>query len=285
MNVCAMRGAEEIRLATPQGELAAKCWGDPSHPPLLALHGWLDNAGSFDALAPLLAGQWHVVALDLRGHGRSAHLPPGVWYHYVDAFDDLASAFAHFGWPKATLLGHSLGATLASLYAALHPERVSRLLLIEGLGPLSGSPDEALQRLRTGLDQRAGFASRRPLRVFATLEEAVGARMKASGLSGAAARAIVARGVKAVPGGWNWSSDPRLTLASPLRFTEPEVLAMLGGIQAPTTLVLAEPATPYLPDETMARRAAQVAGIRVASLPGTHHLHLENAEGVATLLQ
>lgn len=274
-----MRGAEELLLAG--AGLAARCWGDPSRPPLLALHGWLDNAGSFDALAPRLAGRWYVVALDLRGHGRSTHLPPGAWYHYVDAFDDLAAAFAHFGWTQAGLLGHSLGATLASLFAALYPERVSQLLLIEGLGPLSGLPDEALQRLRNGLDQRAGFASRRPLRVFASLEDAVQARMKAGGLSAEAARPIVSRGVQAVDGGFSWSSDPRLTLASPMRFTEAEVLAMLGGIRAPTTLVLAEPATPYLAAEMMAQRAAQVPGIRVARRDGHHHLHLEQADAVA----
>jgi pimeloyl-ACP methyl ester carboxylesterase len=279
MNACAMHGAEELLLA--EAGLAARCWGDPSRPPLLALHGWLDNAGSFDALAPRLAGRWYVVALDLRGHGRSTHLPPGAWYHYVDAFDDLTAAFAHFGWTQAALLGHSLGATLASLFAALYPERVSQLLLIEGLGPLSGLPEEALQRLRTGLDQRAGFASRRPLRVFTSLEEAMAARMKAGGLSAGAARAIVCRGVQAVDGGFSWSSDPRLTLASPMRFTEAEVLAMLGGIRAPTSLVLAEPATSYLAAEMMARRAAQVPGIRVARLVGHHHLHLEQADVVA----
>ncbi|MBN8728411.1 MAG: alpha/beta fold hydrolase [Xanthomonadales bacterium] len=277
-----MPAAEEITLA--DSGLAARCWGDPAGPPLLALHGWLDNAGSFDALAPLLARQWYVVALDLRGHGRSAHLPPGAWYHYVDAFDDLAAAFACFGWKRAALLGHSLGATLASLYAGLYPERVSRLLLVEGLGPLSGVPEDALQRLRGGLDQRAAFASRRPLRVFDSPEQAVQARMKAGGLSAAAASAIVSRGIEAVEGGWTWSSDPRLTLASPIRFTEPEVLAMLAGIRAPTRLVLAEPATPYLPAEVMERRAAQVRGIRVARLAGHHHLHLEQAGDVAAAL-
>lgn len=118
-----MPAAEELVIALPHATLAARRWGAASSPPLLALHGWLDNAGSFDALAPLLAARWQVVALDFAGHGRSSHLAPGTWYHYVDYFDELRAVFDHFGWSRADLLGHSLGGTLASLFAALYPER------------------------------------------------------------------------------------------------------------------------------------------------------------------
>ncbi|HEY0233119.1 MAG TPA: alpha/beta hydrolase [Dokdonella sp.] len=276
-----MSRAEELQIAAPHGTLAAKAWGDPRHPPILALHGWLDNAGSFDRLAPLLAADRYVVALDLRGHGRSAHAVGGAWLHYVDYFDDLRAAFDHFGWARADLLGHSLGGTLASLFAALYPARVGELLLVEALGPLTVAPDEALAQLRRALEQRAEFPARRPLRVFAHLETAIAARAAANGLSEAAARALVERGVRAVDGGYVWSSDPRLTLASPQRFTEVQILAMLTAIKAPTLLILATPATSYLPTAMMEARAAQVADIRIARLAGQHHLHLEDAPAVA----
>ena len=132
--------AEELRIERADRTLAALAWGDPEQPPMLALHGWLDNAGSFSAIAPLLAKDHYVVAIDLRGHGRSSHLPPGVWYHYVDYFDDLRATLDRFGWARATLLGHSLGGTLASLFAAAYPERVEALLLVEALGPLTVPP-------------------------------------------------------------------------------------------------------------------------------------------------
>lgn len=276
-----MHAAEELTLALPQTTLAAKRWGDRSRPPLLALHGWLDNAGSFDALAPLLAERWQVVALDLRGHGRSAHIAAGAWYHYLDYFDELRAVLDHFGWARADLLGHSLGGTLASVFAALYPERVGDLLLIEALGPLTTTLDDALPQLRRALDQHAAFSARRPLRVFATLDEAIAARVAANDLSAGAARALVERGVTAVDGGYSWSSDPRLTLASPQRYTEAQVLAMLGAIRAPTLLLLAEPATHYLPTPMMDARAARVAGIVVERLAGGHHLHLEDPHPVA----
>jgi pimeloyl-ACP methyl ester carboxylesterase len=279
-----MRAAEELRFELPHATLAAKRWGDPNLPPLLALHGWLDNAATFDALAPLLSQRWQVVALDLRGHGRSTHIAPGAWYHYVDYFDDIRATIDHCGWPRVDLLGHSLGGTLASLFAALYPERVGELRLIEALGPLTRTLDDALPQLRRALDQHAAFSARRPLRVFATIDEAVAARMLANGLSDAAARAIVTRGVETVEGGHVWSSDPRLTLASPQRYTEDEVLAMLRSIRARTTLVLADPATSYLPSAMMDARAERVADIRVVRLPGQHHLHLEDAHAVAAAL-
>lgn len=276
--------ATEARIDTPLGPLALRRWGDEGAPPLLALHGWLDNAGSFDALAPRLARRWQVWALDLRGHGRSAHLPPGAWYHYVDYFDDLRLAIDHIGAERIDLLGHSLGGTLTSLFAAACPERVGALLLIEALGPLTTTLEDALPQLRRALDQHAAFAARRPLRVYPTLDDAIAARMAANDLSEPAARAIVERGVKPVDGGFVWSSDPRLTLASPQRYTEEQVRAMLAGIRARTTLVLAEPPTAYLPTAMMEARAAEVRDIRVARLAGNHHLHLERPDAVAEAL-
>ncbi len=275
-----MRPAEELRIEHAGRTLAALAWGDPAKPPILALHGWLDNAGSFSESAPRLAADHYVVALDLRGHGRSSHAAPGAWYHYVDYFDDLRAVLDHFGWPRATLFGHSLGGTLASLFAAAYPERVETLLLIEALGPLTVPPEGTLAQLKRGLDERAAFPNRRALRVFPDLDSAIAARAMASGFSNDVARALVERGVQKVDGGYIWSSDPRLTLTSAQRYTESQVLAMLSGIRAPTLLILAEPATSYLPDAMMSERAAQVAGIEVAHVAGHHHLHLESPDAV-----
>jgi len=277
--------AEELRIELGDRVLAALAWGDPADPPIVALHGWLDNAGSFSTIAPLLAREHYVVAVDLRGHGRSSHIPAGAWYHYVDYFDDLRAVLDYFGWAKATLFGHSLGGTLASLFAASHPERVKTLLLVEALGPLTVAPEDTLAQLRRGLDERAAFANRRALRVFGDLEAAIEARAMASGFSSEISRALVERGVQEVEGGYVWSSDPRLTLTSAQRYSEAQVLAMLGGIRAPTLLILAEPATSYLPDAMMRERAAQIADIEVVRVAGHHHVHLESPQAVFEIVE
>ena len=275
--------ARELDIRLPHLRLAARAWGDPHLPRLLALHGWLDNAASFDALAPLLCEHFHIVALDLPGHGRSDWRPAGAWYHYVDYLGDVLAAADALGWPQFGLLGHSLGGAIASVLAAACPERVERLLLIEALGPLAGDPAQALGLLQKSLHERAGVGDK-SLRVFADKPSAVAARRKANGLSEAAARALVARGIKPADGGYTWSSDPRLTLTSPLRIMEEQIQDVMRGIRVPTLLLLAQPEQPYLKREMIERRIAQVADIETQRLAGTHHLHLEDAPPIAAAI-
>jgi pimeloyl-ACP methyl ester carboxylesterase len=274
----------EVTLNLPALRLAARVFGNPALPPLLALHGWLDNAASFDRLAPLLAEQFHVVALDLPGHGRSDWRPAGTWYHYIDYVSDVVAAADVLGWPRFDLLGHSLGGAVASTLAAACPHRVRRLLLIEALGPASGEAEQALTALRRGFEQRAEFAAK-TVRVFDTPERAVAARCEANGLSVPAATLLVARGIEPVAGGYRWSSDPRLTLATPVRMTEAQILAQLRGIEAPTLLVLAEPPMQYLAGESIQQRIAVVARLTVRRLRGGHHLHLEDPQPVAAAIE
>jgi pimeloyl-ACP methyl ester carboxylesterase len=273
----------ELRIPTPLGELAALAWGAADAPVLLALHGWLDNAASFVRLAPRVASHRHVIAMDLPGHGRSAHLPAGVRrYHFLDQIDTVLECADALGLDTFDLLGHSLGAGVATLVAAAAPQRVRRLALIEGLGPLADDGAQTLTRWRDAAAQRT--RDRRPPRVFASTDAAVAARVAAGGLSADEARPIVARNLTAVDTGCIWRSDARLRLTTPLRIEEAQVRRLLAGITVPTWLLLAEPATPYLPSPLMQARAACVAGIRIEHLAGPHHLHIRQPQAVAQSL-
>lgn len=274
-----MSAAAEQRIALPHLALHAQVWGDATLPPLVALHGWLDNAGSFARLAPLLAARYRVIALDLPGHGHSGHLAAGASYHYVDYVQAVLAAADALQLDRYSLLGHSLGAGIAALVAAASPERIERLLLIEGLGPLGDDGAHTLQRFRDALARRG--ANRKPLRVFRDVTQAVAARSMASGLPAELARPIVERGLAETDGGWRWRSDPRLTRPSAVRLAETQVHALLRGIGAPTALLLAQPATSYLPGALMQARAACVANITVSHLDGGHHLQLEHPADVA----
>ncbi|MCB1637058.1 MAG: alpha/beta fold hydrolase, partial [Xanthomonadales bacterium] len=139
--------SEELELKTPYLRLAARAWGPLDGVPVLALHGWLDNAASFDALAPLLPNV-RLVALDLTGHGRSEHRPPGIHYHFVDFIPDVVAAADALGWDRFALLGHSLGGGIASFVAATLPERIDRVAMIEGLGPPTSDPADGPANLR-----------------------------------------------------------------------------------------------------------------------------------------
>jgi len=273
----------DIELNLPFGPLAALEWGEPEAPALLALHGWLDNAASFAALAPLLAKNFRVIALDLPGHGRSAHLPPGATrYHVVDYVDHVLNAADALQLQRFNLLGHSLGAGVASLTASAAPARIEKLALIEGLGPLADDGAQTLVRWREAETQRR--VGRRAPRVFKSMDEALVARVAVGDLDANEARALVKRGVHEVEGGCVWSSDPRLRLPTPLRIDELQLRRLLAGIESPTLLLLADPATPYLPRATMEARAACVRDIRIERISGRHHLHVQHPQEVAERL-
>ena len=274
-----MSAAVEQRIALPHLALHAQVWGDATLPPLVALHGWLDNAGSFARLAPRLAARYRVIALDLPGHGHSDHLAAGASYHYLDYVQLVLAAADALRLDRYSLLGHSLGAGIAALVAAASPERIERLLLIEGLGPLGDDGSHTLQRFREALAPRGDNG--KPLRIFRDVAQAIAARSMASGLPAGQARPIVERGLVEAGGGWRWRSDPRLTRPSAMRLAEAQVHALLRGIAAPTALLLAQPATSYLPSAPMQARAECVANIAVSHLGGGHHLHLEHPAEVA----
>lgn len=277
----------EIAIEVALGALAALHWEAPGAPRVLALHGWLDNAASFVPLAAHLPGI-ELVALDLPGHGRSAHLPAGAEYTPMVALAAVLDAADALGWERFALLGHSMGAGLASQLAAACPERVTRLVAIEALGALSEPPERTVPRMREALAAQRALAGKQ-LRVFPDVEAAVRARQLASrvpgsGLGAEELRPLVERGLRAVAGGYAWSSDPRLTLPSFTRLTEPQVEALVAGIACPTRVVHADPAQPYLPDPLRRRRAGLLPHGELVVLLGGHHLHMQQPAAVAAAI-
>ncbi|HAO33342.1 MAG TPA: alpha/beta hydrolase [Candidatus Competibacter sp.] len=273
---------EELALQTPYLRLAARAWGPPDGIPVLALHGWLDNAASFDALAPLLPDA-RLVALDLTGHGHSEHRPPGIHYHFVDFIPDVIAAADALGWRRFALLGHSLGGGIASFVAALLPERVARVAMIEGLGPPTSNPDDGPANLRKTIDQMDALPRKRPP-LYPSLEAAIQTRCEAGGLSWTAASILVERGIQPLgDAGYGWRTDPRLRFVSPLYLTEPQILAYMERIEIPALLICG--AEGYLVKRAyMRERYARIADLSVRVLAGGHHPHLEDPEPCARLL-
>jgi len=273
----------EISLAGARGNIAALRHGDPRGPKLLCLHGWLDNAASFVPLMPLLS-QFDLVALDLPGHGASAHRLPGYDYVFVDWIHDVLDALDALGWSQASLLGHSMGGAISTVVAASAPERVHKLALIEALGPISGRAEEAGTRLKQAVAARRALDANKSARVIADIETAVDARLAASNMSRAAARLIVERNLRAVTDGFVWRSDPRLMLPTHIRTDEAFVRSWIRAIAAPTLVIAADPSPPYFTPEMRAGRLADLRDGQVAVIAGGHHLHMEQPEAVAKVL-
>src|ERR1017187_5202489 len=108
-------------LKTPFGKIAYRESGKKRDPRVLALHGWLDNAASFDRLLEEMSG-YHIVAIDFLGHGLSDSLPMGTFYHFIDLVPFLHSVLNALRWKNCIFLGHSMGAAAGCLYAGAFPE-------------------------------------------------------------------------------------------------------------------------------------------------------------------
>jgi pimeloyl-ACP methyl ester carboxylesterase len=115
-----------IQLQIPGFTIACKAWGNPEDQPIIALHGWLDNANSFDEIAKRLQDKYYIIAVDLPGHGHSSHLPAGCIYHFTDGIFIVLEILNALKLKKVHLLGHSMGACLGSLIAGVAPERFFR---------------------------------------------------------------------------------------------------------------------------------------------------------------
>lgn len=259
-------------------KIAAKIWDNPSGMPTLALHGWLDNAATFDKLAPLLS-HCHIVAVDLPGHGHSDHKPPSSYLHFMDFVLDMMELTQVLGWDKFALLGHSLGGAISSIMAGAVPEKILKVVVIDGLGPLTTPADHAPMQLRLYLNETSAKKSNPS--TYRTLEEAIQTRLKVSAMHESSARLIVERGLKQNEDStYSWRTDPRLLKPSALQLTEEQTLAFFREITAPMAIIRPEPGFPF-PAEIIKRRVAAIEHLQIHRIHGLHHVHLDDALGVA----
>lgn len=257
--------------------------GTPGGLKVLALHGWLDNAASFLPLAAQLP-TLDLAMVDLPGHGFSDHLQLTTPYTTPLAIVQTLAIADALGWDRFVLLGHSMGAAIASLVAAVAGERVQALVSIEALGGLAAPANETVQRLRTHVDAAMKLENKQ-LRVFPDLAAPVRARMMVNQLSESSARLLVERGVKQVDGGWTWRSDPRLMLPTAVRMTEDQVCDVVSAIQCPVQVIYATPAQAYFPEPERSQRAALLPDGRLHTLAGHHHVHMDDPEAVAEIIR
>lgn len=187
-------------------------WGNPGAPLLILQHGVRDHAHSWDWVARDLCRDWHRIAPDLRGHGDSGWSPDGA-YAMPFFIYDLAQLIDHLSADNISVIAHSMGGNIATRYAGLFPEKIRRLVNIEGFGP----PPELLEKIaaqapdrrwRLWLERRHGIAGRPPKR-YASVDEAV-ARMCAenSNLSAEQARHLTFHGIAPNDDGtFSWKFD------------------------------------------------------------------------------
>ncbi len=212
-------------------------WGNADKPLLILVHGSRDHARSWDWTARALRDDWHVIAYDLRGHGDSEWSPDGA-YHLNFHVVDLAELVDQFGEGQATIIAHSLGGSVTWRYAATHPERIRKLVIVDGLGPSPKAIAEwggqgPVIRVRDWVDKRRNPKTRRR-RHLANVEEAI-ERMAAANphLSEEQVRHLATHGIRPYEDGYSWKYDPVVFTFAPEDFAFDNTL-FWQAIAAPT---------------------------------------------------
>lgn len=237
---------EKIKLLTEYFEsqrlsLAYTSWGEPSAPLLILVHGALDQKRSWDWTLQRLARTYRVIAYDLRGHGESDWVSDGD-YGVMDHVYDLASLVDHLDIDRLTIVGHSLGGNIALRYAGLYPDKIEKIVAIEGLGP---SPKMLHERSSQPIDERLREwvgsrrkKSARPPRVMASFEEALGRMTSAHGqLTEEQLEHLTRTGVKTLPDGKvQWAYDPAITARTPSDISHDDFVFLLSRIGCPVWL-------------------------------------------------
>ena len=214
-------------------------WGNTSAPPLLLIHGGRDHARNWDWVAMAMREDYHIIAPDLRGHGDSAWARGGQ-YALIDYVLDIAQLLDQLQLFPITIIGHSLGGGIACQYSGIYPDRVKRLIALEGLGP----PPEHLERrpaherMQRWIEQMQSYAGRYPRR-YPDLDSAVQRMQEANKhLSAEQAYHLTLHGTsRNEDGTYSWKFDNYVRQHSPYEFNMDEARRLWGRITCPTLLV------------------------------------------------
>lgn len=260
-------------------------WGPSDAPPVLCLHGILEQGAIWSEVAQtLVARGYRVIAPDLRGHGRSDHLPKGGAYHLLDFLGDLDALVAHLQ-PQddrpLTLVGHSLGSVIAALFASVRPQKLQRLILVEPVLPSEENPDTAAEQLATHLDYLAHPPEHPLFPDLATAGDRL--RLGTPGLPDRLVEFLTQRIVEPQGEGWRWRWAPLLRTRAGLDFNgidRQKYLNLLQRLAVPTTLIYGDRSTFNRPQD-LADQAQVFTQAQRFTIPGGHHLPLENPVAVA----
>jgi pimeloyl-ACP methyl ester carboxylesterase len=217
-------------------------WGNETAPPMLLIHGGRDHCRNWDWVAEALRDRYHIIAPDLRGHGDSQWLVGGS-YNQIDYVYDIAQLLRQTNTKPVTIIGHSLGGSISLLYTGLYPDTVSKLVVIEGMGP---PPDLVKQRIEQPIETRLHLwvddlrkLSGRMPRRYASLEEAL-ERMQTENphLTETQARHLTIHGSnRNEDGTYSWKFDNYVRTFPPVGLDFAQQHHLWSQITCPTLLI------------------------------------------------
>lgn len=251
------------------------------------VHGYMDAAATWDMVAPAIADHgFRVLAPDLRGFGDGARVPAGGYYHFADyVFDvaDLVERLVSVG-SRLFVVGHSMGGTVANMFAGTFPERVARLALLEGAGPPDNPHEAGPDRMRRWVEDVRALQARGSRRM-ATREDAL---RRLVGNHPRVAEDVLRRRLddlaRPLPeGGFAWKADPLHGTRSPIPFFADSWRAFARRVSCPVLFVSGGPAG-WHPSDEDARVAAFASVTRAEIADAGHMMHWTEPAKLTRLL-
>ncbi|CAH0406532.1 unnamed protein product [Chilo suppressalis] len=284
---------KEIEIPLQFGHIAAKVWGNDQDRPILALHGWQDNAGTWDTLAPLLCENRSIMAIDFPGHGLSSWIPPGLHYYAWELPRLILYLKNYFKWDKVSLLCHSMGSIAGLRYASVFQDDVDFYVAVDSLIYDDFDLHQIVEKFPVILNKIEVAQTRLHEEPPSyTLEEIA---MKwhlgtAKSVSLESTKYLMRRGIKPAsrdPNKYYFCRDARLKHSLFQPENKKFVEALVKRLKCPTLYVKAID-SPFASDEFSVEMREVIErnneNYEIHFLPGTHHVHLNNPERVAPLI-
>lgn len=260
-------------------------WGEPVAEPLILVHGFLDQARGWQpfvgAIKKRIIDLW-IVAPDCRGHGDSGWVGAGGYYHFPDYVLDLDDLVRHLRVEKFKLVGHSMGGTISFLYAGTFRDRVTRLVLIEGIGPIGMSFADAPKQMERWISE-VHERGRSHFREYPSIEAGAIQLEKANPrLDRTLALDLARWGMKPTSRNtWIWKFDPLHRTTSPQPFYAAQAIEFMRRIQCPVLLIEGKLSHQTERPDKQLRVAAIANRASIQMENAGHMVHHDNPEGLA----
>lgn len=264
-------------------------WGEPDGEPLILMHGFLDLAYSWqpfvNALLAIAQRRLRILAPDCRGHGDSGWIGAGGYYHFPDYVLDLDCVLRAAGVGRVKLVGHSMGGTIAFLYAGTFPGRVDQLVLIEGMGPVGQRFSDAPHRMEQWIAE-VNQRGRNHFRQYSSIEAGASQlRQTHPHLDAGFALDLAHAGMKQhVNGKWIWKFDPLHRSAAPQPFYTNQAIEFLRRIACPVLIVEGKDSRQTRRSDKAQRYAALAEHQQVTIDDAGHMVHQDNPRQLADVV-
>ncbi|XP_066139697.1 probable serine hydrolase isoform X1 [Euwallacea fornicatus] len=285
---------QEVSIPVPWGEVRGKWWGPKDQRPILCLHGWQDNCGTFDRLIPLLQKNIGFLAIDFPGHGYSSRLPLGIYYHFTTYLLTIQYIRKFFQWPKVSLMGHSLGGLSSYTYTMLYPQNIDFVICLDGAKPLIiknriGSMAKYIDKFLQN-NERVSSDKEPPSYSVEEIKLKVHAPNKGS-VNLEYTPYILERNIapsKEHPGKYYFTRDPRLKSGELLNFSQEELVEHAQNITCPIFMSKHKQGSYYEIKQNfydvldVLKRNSRDCDFHYIN--GTHHGHLNDPAELAGLI-